>query len=345
MDLEKLQRENQAKLGLLLQRATSRKLFGVAQSFSEKKRRHAPRCLPPVKDKSVAKPPSVKLRLETKRDRITKITNLTILPKLVGAGQDGENITGSLEAHMGGFQYTTSRPNFCVDFWYKSIQSAFYQVGDDRTPPLLHFKLHHYIMVGTEKTKQIQFHLMPKTFPSDLKKTEKNDRNEELVEFVRNVVFKWRASIVFEEVEKMHEFHGVFPSKASGAFALTFSSLVGLLEEPFVVVRLREIELVYLAQVSPDEIDMTLVYEDYDREVLQINSIPLKSVARIKAYLGLRKVKYFENNEKQNWKLIMEEMAISPQDNGWEILNPEGSDGYETTHSSFVSVKDGDEYD
>ncbi|KAI3909330.1 hypothetical protein MKW92_050466 [Papaver armeniacum] len=321
------------------------KLFGEAQSLtanrSDKMSGHARRCGPPVKiQRNVTDmkgggsylknggPPPVKLPLERKKDRVTKITNLTILPKLVGAGQDGENITGSLEAHVGRFRYTTSRPDFCVDFRYDDLKSAFYQVGDDRVPPLLHFNLHHYIVVGTEKTKQIQFHLMPKTFPSDLKKIEKNDelstnsdRNLELMEFVKRVVREWRAAIVFEEVEKMHEFHGVFPSKGSSAFALTFSSLVGLLEEPFIVVRLREVELVYLAQVSPDEIGMTLVYEDYNREVLQINSIPLKSVARIKAYLGLRHVKYFENNEKQNWKSIMEGSAgYETADSSWEIL-------------------------
>ncbi|KAI3884123.1 hypothetical protein MKW92_022750, partial [Papaver armeniacum] len=299
---------------------------------------------------------SVKLQLERKRDRTSKITNLKILPKLVG-GQGGENITGNLEAHVDGFQYTTSRPDFCVDIWYDTLKSAFYQVGDDRTPPLLHFMLHDYIVVGSEKTKHIQFHwvlppMVQKKSTSDLKKIEKDelliysDVNEDLEDFVEKVQSKWRIGIVFEEVEKMHKFHGVFPSKASGDFALTFSSLVGLVEEPFIVEGLREVELVYLAQVSPNESDMTLVFEDYSRQVLQINSIPLKSVAHIKAYLNLRGVKYYENNKKQNWVSIMERIKRFPQDfinkGGWEILNP---NGYEADMLESLSEKNDDEYE
>ncbi|KAI3962378.1 hypothetical protein MKX01_005380, partial [Papaver californicum] len=82
--------------------------------------------------------------------------------------------------------------------------------------------------------------------------------------------------------------------------------------------------------------------------VFQINSIPLQSVAHIKVVLNMKGVKYYENNEKQNWKSIMEEITISPQDfinkGGWEILNPNASAGYEADSLESVSQNDDDEY-
>lgn len=87
--------------------------------------------------------------------------------------------------------------------------------------------------------------------------------------------------------------------------ALTYFSLVGLVVEPFIVVPLEAVELVYLEKVSPREIDMTVVFEDYNRQVFQISSIPLTSVTDIKFCLDLGRVKYYENDKKQNWESIM----------------------------------------
>ncbi|RZC55442.1 hypothetical protein C5167_014287 [Papaver somniferum] len=376
MYVEELQKKNQAWLGRMLMRATARKLLGEGQSWtadrSEKNGDHTEGCpsmvklqkenkepeirnstdkkgKSGVKDSSYLKgdaPPAttpVQLRLEKKKHRKTMLTDLTMLPKLVG-GQGGENINGTLEAHVDGFRYTTSRPDFCLDFRYDALESAFFQEGDDRTPPFLHFRLRHSIMVGKEITEDIQFHLV--STPMGQKTS---DRNDDLNIFVDKVRHKWRVGVVFQEVEKKHEFHGVLPSKASGVFALTYFSLVGLVGKPFIVVPLKAVELVYLEKVSPREIDMTVVFEDYNHQVFQINSIPLTSVADIKFCLDLGDVKYYENDKKQNWKSIMKGIGRNPQDfvekGGWEILNANGSGGYEAESLDSSSEVDNDEYD
>lgn len=197
MYLEELQRENQAWLGRMLKRATARKLLGEGQSWtadrSEKKTDHTERS-----------PTPVQMRLERKKHRKTLLTDLSMLPKLVG-GQGGENITGTLEAHVDGFRYTTSSPEFCVDFRYDTLESAFFQEGDDRTPPFLHFRLRNSIMVGKEITEDIQFHLVSTLMGQETSdQLMGSDRNDDLNIFVDKVRDKWRVGVIFQEVEKKH---------------------------------------------------------------------------------------------------------------------------------------------
>lgn len=52
---------------------------------------------------------------------------------------------------------------------------------------------------------------------------------------------------------------GIGPSKAWSVFGLTSFSLVGLVDTPFFVVELRDIEIVNLAKLEPEKIHMTVV--------------------------------------------------------------------------------------
>ncbi|KAI3836041.1 hypothetical protein MKW92_041419 [Papaver armeniacum] len=159
-------------------------------------------------------------------------------------------------------------------------------------PPLLHFQLHHPIMMGTEVTKVIEFRLVQsplgeKRSDHDSVNIEKVEQirdeccNNQLMKFVDKVDARWnfQCKEPFDELEKKYEFYGVLPLKAPAAFALTLDNLIVLVERPVAVFLLSDIEFVNLAQLRPGEIDMTVIFEDFKEDkVLEINSIPLESL-------------------------------------------------------------------
>ncbi|KAI3960867.1 hypothetical protein MKW92_014826, partial [Papaver armeniacum] len=67
-----------------------------------------------------------------------------------------------------------------------------------------------------------------------------------------------------------------------------------LTNTPFVVVTQEDIELVHLARIRPEEIDMTIISTNFN--VLQISSIPLDSLEGIKTSLDNWGVKFYDNN-------------------------------------------------
>ncbi|KAI3973907.1 hypothetical protein MKX01_030483 [Papaver californicum] len=278
-----------------------------------------------------------------KLSRVISLTDVMILPKV--GGQGGETIVGTLEAHASKFVYTAS--TISMNFHFDNIKNSFFRLGDKRMPPLLHFHLRDPIIVGTEKAKDIYFHLvhcpLGKSSDQDSDKIEKKKRirvggnDEDLKNFVDEVCDRWASQFkppfLFEEQDKEYEFYGVLPSKASAGFAVTLFSFIGLGETPIVVVPLRDIEIVHLALLRPGEIDMTVIFQDFKADnVLEISSIPLKSLSAIKDCLNEGLVKYYVNAEKQDWKTIVGGIADSPfefmKNGGWDYFKLEDSHTY-----------------
>ncbi|XP_026387459.1 FACT complex subunit SPT16-like isoform X2 [Papaver somniferum] len=233
----------------------------------------------------------VKLQLEINVLDIIKLTDVAIYPKV------GAQAMGSLEAHVNGFRYETSSAQPHIDVAYENIKCAFFRAGDDKIPPLLHLHLHNQIILGTEETN--------------------------------NINFRSEATLV-GQIDEEYEFHGFFPTKVRAVFALTSRFLVELVETNPIVVKLDEIEIVNLAQLRPNEIDMTVVFGDFSRDVLEINSIPLESLAEIKHCLNYANVKYYQNERDLNWNEEVKKFRDSPQkfimEGGWESLNLEAGD-------------------
>ncbi|KAI3890385.1 hypothetical protein MKX03_028207 [Papaver bracteatum] len=267
------------------------------------------------------------LQLENESFKTIKLTNVTIFPWVGGQGK--KTVIGTLEAHVNGFRYTTSGEQFQVDIIYDNVKKAFFRVDDERMPPLLHFHLYHHIMVGAEKTKDFQLAMNLVGC-----KRSASGNNKAFQDFVHEVNGKWRSQPIshlqFELLYKKNAFCGVRPSMAPAVFYLTVFSLVGIVEAPFVVVKLRDVEIVNLAQLRPGEIDMTVVFQDFKRPVLQINSIPIESLEDIKWCLDAANIKFYVNERKVDWALVLEGIRDFPEtfikNGAWDFFNLEDSD-------------------
>ncbi|OMO73146.1 hypothetical protein CCACVL1_17441 [Corchorus capsularis] len=240
-----------------------------------------------------------KLQLAGNRFKPIRLTDLWIRPVFGGRGR---KIPGTLEAHVNGFRFGTTRADERVDIMYGNIKHAFFQPAEKEMITLLHFHLHNHIMVGNKKTKDVQFYV-------------------EVMDVVQTLGGGKREL----------GFHGV-PYKASAFIVPTSSCLVELIETPFLVVTLSEIEIVNLERVGLGQknFDLTIVFKDFKRDVLRIDSIPSTSLDSIKEWLDTTDLKYYESRLNLNWRQILKTITDDPQsfiDNGgWEFLNLEASD-------------------
>ncbi|XP_058091980.1 FACT complex subunit SPT16-like [Magnolia sinica] len=323
-----------------------------------------------------------KLQLAGSKFKPIRLTDLWIRPVFGGRGR---KLPGTLEGHANGFRYSTSRPNERVDIMYGNIKHAFFQPAEKEMITLLHFHLHNHIMVGNKKTKDVQFYVevmdVVQTLgggkrsandPDEIEEEQrerdrKNKINLGFNNFVNRVNDLWGQpqfkglDLEFDQPLRELGFHGV-PHKASAFIVPTSSCLVELIETPFLVITLSEIEIVNLERVGLGQknFDMTIVFKDFKRDVLRIDSIPSSSLDGIKEWLDTTDLKYYESRLNLNWRPILKTITDDPEkfieDGGWEFLNMEASDsdsenseesdqGYEPSdvQSESVSEEEDDE--
>ena len=93
------------------------------------------------------------------------------------------------------------------------------------------------------------------------------------------------------------------------------------------IIRMCVLERVGLGQKN---FDMTVVFKDFKRDVLRIDSIPSTSLDGIKEWLDTTDIKYYESRLNLNWRQILKTITDDPQSfiegGGWEFLNLEATD-------------------
>ncbi|XP_057792000.1 FACT complex subunit SPT16-like [Salvia miltiorrhiza] len=292
-----------------------------------------------------------KLELAGNKFKPIRLHDLWIRPNFGGRAR---KLCGTLEAHSNGFRYSTSRKDERVDIMYGNIKHAFFQPAEKEMITLLHFHLHNHIMVGNKKTKDVQFYVEVMEMvqnissgkrsaydPDEIEEEQrerdrKNKINMEFQQYVNRVNDLWgqpqlRLDLEFDQPLRELGFHGV-PYKASAFIVPTSSCLVELIETPFLVISLSEIEIVNLERVglAQKNFDMAIVFKDFKRDVMRIDSIPSSSLDGIKEWLDTTDTKYYESRLNLNWRPILKTIMDDPQqfieEGGWEFLNLEGTD-------------------
>lgn len=332
-------------------------------SFRSKDSRHVNQVVQMIKShkRSVAMKESEKAeratlvtqeKLQLSKTKPIRLSDLWIRPAFGGRGR---KMTGTLESHYNGFRYSTMRAEERVDIMFQNIKHAFFQPAEKEMITLLHFHLHNHIMVGTKKTKDVQFFVevmdVVQTLggarrsmydPDEIEEEQqerdrKNKINGEFQAFVKRVSELWEQphlkdlELEFDIPFRELGFHGV-PHKASAFIVPTVNCLVELIETPFLVVTISEIEIVNLERVGLGQkaFDMAIVFKDFKREVLRIDAIPSASLDGIKEWLNSMDIKYYESRMNLNWRPILKTITDDPEkfieDGGWEFLNMEASD-------------------
>ncbi|KAI3849299.1 hypothetical protein MKX03_023631 [Papaver bracteatum] len=351
---KELRKQRQAKLSRTLHRRTYWRL-GVKERLYDIKM---------YEELSRKGPETTSDSLELLKGKLPRVrlSNLSIYPAVVTG--TGREMIGTLEAYLNGFRFSP----FQIDIMYSNVKHAFFQdgeenkAGDETIPPLLHLHLHNPIKVGTKMEKDIQFHMAHSS--RGMKRSADHsckfeDLNRVMRNFLAEVGCIWRKFpyLSWTGVQRVYGYKGELPLKEPRVFCLTGYCLVDLVKAPFLIVTLEEVEIASLVLVKPEMtvFNMTFVFKDFELDVLQIYSIPVMKLDRIKQLLDIRRVKYYENDnldlDVKGWRSILNKIILDPQrfmeEGGWDKFNSgESADVYsDSSAASIENYSSGLDYD
>ncbi|KAG8217204.1 FACT complex subunit SPT16 [Butyriboletus roseoflavus] len=311
-------------------------------------------------------------------DQISKqITDLKKeLPEVfVRPALDGKRLPGEVEIHQNGLRYQSPMGSQKIDVLFGNIKHLFFQPCDKELLVIVHIHLRAPIMIGKKKAHDIQFFREA----SDVQFDETGNRkrkhrygDEDEIEMEQqerrrrlmvNKEFKLFAERIAEaaststgetvEVDipfRELSFEGV-PFRTNVRLQPTTECLVHLTDAPFLVVTLNEIEIASLERVqfSLKQFDLVLIFKDFTKTPLHINSIPSAQLDDVKNWLDSVDIALSEGPVNLNWGPIMKTINESPYDffqqGGWSFLGGGGAESDAEEESDTESEFEADPED
>ncbi|EKM55643.1 uncharacterized protein PHACADRAFT_173804 [Phanerochaete carnosa HHB-10118-sp] len=282
---------------------------------------------------------------EIKGRRPIKLPEVFVRPAL-----DGKRLPGEVEIHQNGLRYQSPMGSQKIDILFSNVKHLFFQPCDHELLVIIHIHLKAPIMIGKKKAHDIQFFREASDVQFDetgnrkrkyrygdedeieLEQQERKRRqmlNREFKQFAEKIAEAATASsgdtlevdIPFRELS----FEGV-PIRQNVRLQPTTECLVHLSDPPFLVVTLSEIEIASLERVQfgLKQFDMVLIFKDFTKTPLHINSIPSAQLDDVKNWLDSVDIPLAEGPVNLNWGPIMKTINDDPyeffQQNGWSFL-------------------------
>ncbi|KAK1232500.1 FACT complex subunit spt16 [Marasmius sp. AFHP31] len=282
--------------------------------------------------------------IELKGRRPVKMPEAFIRP-----APDGKRLPGEVEIHQNGIRYQSPLGQK-VDVLFSNVKHLFFQPCDHELLVIVHMHLKAPIMIGKKKTLDVQFfreatdvqfdetgnrkrkHRYGDEDEIEMEQQERKRRqmlNKEVKTFAEKISEAASSSlgesldldIPFRELS----FEGV-PFRTSARLQPTTDCLVHLTDPPFLVVTLADIEIASLERVqySLKQFDLVLIFKDFTKAPLHINSIQSSQMDDVKQWLDSVDIAMAEGPVNLNWGPIMKHINESPyeffQGGGWTFL-------------------------
>ncbi|KAK9466335.1 FACT complex subunit-domain-containing protein [Lipomyces arxii] len=285
--------------------------------------------------------------IEVRNRRPIKLDNLFVRP-----APDGKRIASALEIHQNGLRYTSPVKNENrIDLLFSNIKHLFFQPCDHELIVIIHAHLKNPIMIGKRKTKDVQFYREASDIQfdetgnrkrkyrygdEDELEAEQEERrrrhalNKEFRTFSERIAEASNNSFDVDIPFRELGFSGV-PFRANVLCQPTTECLVQLIDPPFLVITLSEIEIAHLERVQfgLKNFDLVFVFKDFTRQVTHINSIPMDQLDSVKDWLDEVEIPYSEGPLNLNWATIMKTVTSDThsffEEGGWSFLD-NGSD-------------------
>ncbi|EAZ63268.2 global regulator of transcription [Scheffersomyces stipitis CBS 6054] len=284
--------------------------------------------------------------IELKGSRMKKLDNVFIRPQ-----PDTKKIGGILQIHENGLRYQSSFKNDQkVDLLFSNIKHLFFQPCKDELIVLIHCHLKSPIMIGKKKTFDVQFYREASDIAFDetggrkrrYRYGDEDELQQEQEERRRKALldkeFKAFAELIAGSSNHVVDldipfrelgFQGV-PFRSSVLCMPTRDCLVQLIDPPYLVVTLEEIELAHLERVQfgLKNFDMVFVFKDFSKPVVHVNTIPMELLEDVKNWLTDVDIPLSEGQMNLNWGAILKTVQADPYqffaDGGWSILTGVG---------------------
>lgn len=291
--------------------------------------------------------------VESRNRRPLRLDMVQIRP-----GPEGKRVPGTLEIHENGLRYQSPlQADQRVNVLFSNIQHMFFQPCKQELIVLIHFHLKNPIMIGKKKTQDVQFYREAADMAFDetgnrRRKYRYGDEDEleqeqeerkrrqaldrEFRSFAEQIADASNRQVELDIPVRQSGFQGV-PFRSLVLCQPTTECLVQLVDPPFLVVTISEIEVACLERVQfgLKQFDLVLVYKDYTKPVTHINSIPVTEIDDVRDWLTEMGVPYYEGQLNLNWPQIMKTIVADPhqfyEDGGWNIMfaDDEGEAGSE----------------
>ncbi|KKF95865.1 FACT complex subunit SPT16 [Ceratocystis platani] len=310
--------------------------------------------------------------VEIRNRRPPVLDNVFIRPAM-----EGKRVAGKIEIHQNGIRYVSPlSTQQRVDVLFSNIRHLFFQPCDHELVVIIHIHLKDPIIVGNKKkTKDVQFYREATDIQFDEtgnrkrkyrygdedefeQEQEERRRRAELDRLFQNFAHK------IAEAGKSHGlevdtpmrdlgFHGV-PFRSNVYIQPTTDCLMQVVEPPFMVLTIEDIEIAHLERVQfgLKNFDMVFVFKDYSRAPYHINTIPVEYLEQVKDWLDSCDILYSEGPLNLSWAPIMKTVTSNTHkfflDGGWNFLQEDsdaenGSDESEEESAFEIDESELDE--
>lgn len=291
-------------------------------------------------------------------NRPKRLDNVFIRPT-----PDTKRIPGFVTIHQNGVRYQSLTRDQRVDVLFSNIKHLFFQSCKGELLVIIHAHLRSPIMIGKKKTYDVQFYREATDMSIDetgnrkrkYRYGDEDELEQEQEERRRRALldkeFRAYSEAIAEASHGLVDldipfrelgFQGV-PSRSAVVCLPTRDCLVQLVDLPFLVVTLEDIEIAHLERVQfgLKNFDLVFVSKDFSRPVIHISTIPMESLEDVKAWLTDVDIPISEGPVNLNWPTIMKTINSDPygffQDGGWSFLGGDGDSGDEAEEESEES--------
>ncbi|KZO99500.1 FACT complex subunit SPT16 [Calocera viscosa TUFC12733] len=281
--------------------------------------------------------------MEVKGKRAPKLPEVFARPQ-----PEGKRMPGELEIHQNGLRFHTPLGQR-IQILFNNIKHLLFQPCDHELIVLIHIHLKSPIMIGKRKTKDVQFYREASDVQFDetgnrkrkyrygdedeieLEQEERKRRqqlNREFHQFADRIAEASDEPLEVDIPFRELSFEGV-PARTNVRLQPTTNCLVHLSDTPFLVVTLDEVELCHLERVQfgLKHFDMVIVFQDFTKPPMHINSIPMSELDSVKEWLNSMDVPISEGPVNLQWGPIMKHINEDPyeffNEGGWTFLRGE----------------------
>ncbi|KAI8873416.1 SPT16-domain-containing protein [Ramicandelaber brevisporus] len=284
--------------------------------------------------------------IELKGQRPYRLSEVYPRPQM-----EGRRSNGSVTIQQNGIRFQHSiRSDLKIDVLFSNMKHLFFQPCDNELLVVLHIHLKHPIMVNKKKTHDIQFiKEVTEVLGQDTSGMGRNRRarvqygdedeiqaeeeerrkrrevNKTFKNFAEQIALASNGQVDIDAPIKNYGFSGV-PARSSVNMYPTNNALIQLIETPFFIVTVSEVELAFFERIQfgLKNFDLVFVFKDFKRTPVHINSIDTKSLLTIKKWLDSVDIPFGEGQVNMNWTAIMKVVNDDPEaffeDGGWRTI-------------------------
>ena len=237
-----------------------------------------------------------KLALKTK---LKSLVDIKMRPTM-----SGRKTIGQLVSYTNGLKFSSKKGEM-LEVSLDNVEHAIFRPCDDNMIIILHFYLIEPIIVNKKLTQHIQFFAEVGYTSEDLADPRKRHRgdfdeleeeqleqqakeryNAMFMDFVAYTEQNWDKDLKFDTPHEELSFYGSY-SQNSVLVTPTTNTIAAIMESPFMVVPLDDIELVSIERIDNHikNFDMIIIFKDYTRPVLSISNVPRSCLDALKEWL------------------------------------------------------------